>query len=411
MRRRSACVSLVSLCFLNAAFVVPAHAAQPSGGTSAGATSAPAPSPAPSMDAPPAPFPAADAPLNLIAFGSCARDRRPQPVWEQILAAKPDLFLFIGDNNYADFWEKDGKVVMEAIPNVQVLKDAYARQAAHEGYRRLRAQTPMMVTWDDHDYGDNDAGKEFPLREDSRKVFLDFYGFATDAPERAHQGVYNARSFGPPGRRVQIIMLDTRYNRDALERLPRGEQPERRGRYVPTADTSKTILGDAQWKWLEERLNEPADVRLIVSSIQVVADEHGFETWGNFPHERQRLYDLIAKTNAGGVVLLSGDRHLTEVSVDRGAPGRAVPYPMWDFTSSGMTDDPRPVTDVNTKRVGPARRETTFGTVQIVWGDSPQTTQIEFTALGGAGQMLTRQSVFLSDLKPLPAAKQPGAAR
>ena len=49
------------------------------------------------------PFSATSQELNLIAFGSCAREREPQPIWTEIIAKDPDLFLFIGDNHYADF--------------------------------------------------------------------------------------------------------------------------------------------------------------------------------------------------------------------------------------------------------------------------------------------------------------------
>ncbi|MBX9735976.1 MAG: hypothetical protein K2X32_03540, partial [Phycisphaerales bacterium] len=157
--------------------------------------------------------------------------------------------------------------------------------------------------------------------------------------------------------------------------------------------------------WLEEQLRQPADVRIIGSSIQMVADEHGYETWGNIPHERQRFYDLVAKTNASGVVVISGDRHLTEISVDRGSPNRPVPYPIWDFTSSGMNLDTGSAKDVNTFRVGPVKRESTFGTIQIVWGATPDKTLIELTALGDQSQILTRQTVFLNDLRQPPASK------
>lgn len=338
-------------------------------------------------------------PLRTIAFGSCARERQAQPIWIEIIAADPQIFLFIGDNQYADFWEKDGKMVMEPVPNAARIKEAYDALAAQPGYRRMQRHCPIMATWDDHDYGANDMGRDFQFRTESRDLFFEFFGFGPNDVARKHEGIYHSRSFGPAGKRVQIIMLDTRYNRDSLEK---GEREGKRGPYVPTSDTSKTILGEAQWKWLAKELREPADIRIIASSIQVVADEHGYETWGNFPHERQRLYNLIDETDASGVVFLSGDRHLTEISVDRGRGGRAelrVPYPMWDFTSSGLTQAPEMVRDRNSYRVGPAAKETNFGVVEIRWGQSPETTEIRFTARGDQGQMLTGQSVFLSDLR------------
>ncbi|MCE2654181.1 MAG: alkaline phosphatase family protein [Planctomycetaceae bacterium] len=348
-------------------------------------------------------LPGAETTLEVIGFGSCARDREPQPIWERIMAAKPQVFLFIGDNQYADFWEKDGKIVMQRVPGVEYIHAAYARLAAQSGFAQMRSTVPILATWDDHDYGDNDAGKEFPFKAESQRAFLDFWGFGPDAPQRTQEGVYQAYRFGPEGRRVQIIILDTRYHRDALTRGPRTSRP---GPYVPNTDGVGTMLGEAQWAWLEAQLRQPADVRLVVTSIQVVADEHGHETWGNLPHERQRLYDLIGSTGASGVVFLSGDRHLAEISVDRGLEaGRRVPYPMWDFTSSGLNERAREVKDPNSKRIGPVLRQTNYGRLRLRWGATPESSEVEFTAHGDAGQVLTRQTVFVSDLRVKPAGR------
>lgn len=333
-------------------------------------------------------------PFDVIAFGSCARERQEQPIWSEIIAKRPDLFLFIGDNHYADFWEKDGKMVMQPVPNPERIQEAYDALAGKPGYRRMLRTCPILATWDDHDYGANDAGNDFVFREESRDLFLDFYGFGENAPIREQDGVYHSRFFdGPDGQRVQVIMLDTRFNRDPLERA--ADRQGRRGPYGPTSDTSRTILGDAQWRWLEAQFRMPADVRILASSIQIVSDEHGYETWGNFPHERERLYDLIDATNASGVLAISGDRHLMEISRD---VGRGSPYPFWDFTSSGLTQRAQVVGDPNSFRVGPVLRETNFGVIRFEWGATPETTAISLEGYGDRGQLLNRQTVWLSEL-------------
>ena len=97
-------------------------------------------------------------------------------------------------------------------------------------------------------------------------------------------------------------------------------------------DPGATFLGDEQWKWLEEQLKKPAEVRLLVSSIQVISDDHPFEKWMNIPKEREKLYALLNTTQANGVIILSGDRHLAEVSLDT----KAIGYPLYDVTSSGF---------------------------------------------------------------------------
>ncbi|MFG0307494.1 MAG: alkaline phosphatase D family protein [Phycisphaerales bacterium JB040] len=337
--------------------------------------------------------------LTRIAFGSCARERREQPVWDDILATDPELFLFIGDNQYADFWEKDGEMVMEPVPGPARILEAYLELGTKPGYQALRARCPILATWDDHDYGANDAGSDFAFRAESQELFAGFFGLGADHPVRnGQEGVYQRYTFGPVGRRLQVILLDTRYHRDPLDRA--SERPRGLGPYTPTEDETRTMLGEAQWAWLEECLREPAEIRLIASSVQVVAWEHGWETWGNMPHERQRLYDLIDETDASGVFFISGDRHLMEISADRGLRGAEVPYPMWDFTSSGMTEDGvREVVDPNSYRVGPVHRRTNFGLIEIDWGQSGGEPSVSFEGYAEGGTLLTRQTVFLSELR------------
>jgi alkaline phosphatase D len=234
-------------------------------------------------------------PLRRIAFGSCAHQDRPQPIWDAVVAAKPDLFLFIGDSIYAD------------TTDMQVMRATYAKLAALPGYQQLLRTCPVLATWDDHDYGRNDAGAEYPKKDEAQQIFLDFFGVPKDSPRRKPQGVYHARLFAPPDRRVQILLLDTRYFRSPLKKKAKYVPSE--GPYVPSPDPNATLLGEAQWQWLGQQLRVPARVRLLVSSIQVVAEDHGFEKWMNLPRERDRLFKLIRDTGAGGVVLLSGDRH------------------------------------------------------------------------------------------------------
>jgi alkaline phosphatase D len=364
------------------------------------AVAAQPPAPAEPATATPS-VPADPALVDVIAFGSCARERQEQPIWDRIIEASPDLFLFIGDNQYADVHPlPDGKTQMRPVTDIARLHQAYADLDAKPGFQKMRAHCPILATWDDHDFGANDAGNDYPLRKESQRLFQDFYRIPSDDPARARDGIYYARSYGQPGTRLQVIMLDTRFFRDTLERRPKDapRTPGRPGPYIATADTSKTILGTDQWAWLEAQLREPADIRIIASSIQVISDEHGYETWGNFPHERRRLFDLIDATNAAGVFFISGDRHLTEISVERGRDG-PVPYPMWDLTSSGMTEATKPVDDANAARVGPVLRTTNFGVISIAWGHSPDDTRITLSTRGDQGQLLTMQTLFLADLK------------
>ena len=293
--------------------------------------------------------------LRRIAFGSCASQERDQPIWESVVSHSPDLFLFIGDNIYAD------------TEDMEVMKNKYAKLAAKPGYQKLLQTTKVLSVWDDHDYGVNDGDASYPKKEESEKIFLDFFDVDENSPRRQRPGIYGAEMFGKPGKKVQVILLDTRYFKDEQVRNTESAEAKKEknivGWYLPTSDTTTTILGEAQWQWLEEQLRQEADLRIIASSIQVVPWEKGMESWGNFPHERRRLFNLIDQTNANGVVFISGDVHFSEISkTDEG------PYPLYDFTSSGITNSHEGWSKaVNNYRIENAYAEPNFGLITIDW--------------------------------------------
>ena len=307
----------------------------------------------------------AEKPLSIIAFGSCLQEKRPQPIWESVIAAKPDLFVLLGDNIYGD------------TRDMKKLRGKWDVFAAKPGFRKLRAQCRILATWDDHDYGENDAGVEYPKKVESQQIFLDFLGEPQDSPRRKTPGIYDAKTIGPEGKRVQFILLDTRYFRGALRRAPKREPGK--GPYVASLDAKAEVLGEAQWKWLEEKLREPAEVRVIASSIQVVSTTHGWETWGNFPRERQRLLDLLKKTKANGAIILSGDRHSAEISKLEGA----LPYPLFDVTASAMNQKQKPDEEKNPHRVGDRYFRENFGLLRINWSKPEPDITMEIRDLDG----------------------------
>lgn len=333
-------------------------------------------------DAPPAaavvapvPGPALDPSIELyrLAFGSCLDQDKPQPIFEPISAYDPQVFVMLGDNVYADA-EDEARLV-----------EAYGQLGASEGYRALRATTPVLATWDDHDYGRNDSGAEYPLKEVSQRVMLDFFGEPRDSPRRTRQGVYEAYVIGPPGRRVQIILLDTRYHRTEIF-------PIAPGAYRPQEDPEATILGAAQWAWLEAQLRMPAEVRIVVSSIQVVSDDHPNERWGVFPRERERLFSLVGETGAAGVLFVSGDRHRGELSR---LAGSAAGYPLYDLTSSSL-NRPAPRNEANSARIGELIVEPNFGTVDFVWEGQAH---VELRLTDSSGAIRLRRAVTLDELQ------------
>lgn len=300
------------------------------------------------------------APVERIGFGSCLHQHRPQLIWKAVAIEKPDLFVFLGDNIYAD------------TTDMGVLSYLYEKQKNHPDFTLLRQTCPIVGTWDDHDYGVNDSGREYPHKEESKRLMLDFFEEPQDSPRRQRPGVYTSYMLGPPGQRVQLILLDARWFRSPLERLPVNEARELNaatgmGPYLLSPEPAE-LLGEDQWRWLEQELKRPAEVRLIGSSIPVIHDGTGWETWENFPKERERLYRLLNKTEASGVILLTGDSHRSEFSrVDD-----KLPYHLWELNSSGLTENAisRPP---NRQRLGGRFIEDNFGLIRFDWShEDPQ---------------------------------------
>lgn len=304
--------------------------------------------------------------ITKIAFGSCVDQDKPVPIFDAMAATKPDLLLLIGDNMYADLDKK-----LKVTPDV--IRDKYQQMAKIPGFVKLKAASGKVLgTWDDHDYGKNDAGADWEHKDAAQKEFHDFFGTPENDPRRKQKGIYHAEVFGPPRKRVQVILLDTRYFRSPLKK-GKFDPATRITPYLPNTDEDATMLGEVQWKWLEEQLKKPAELRLLVSSIQVVSDEHPFEKWTTIPKERERLYALLNSTGANGVMILSGDRHLADISVDT----KAVGYPLYDITSSGFNQASKNwrAPEKNSHRVGGMPYGDNFGLITIDWtGDNPRVT-------------------------------------
>lgn len=318
--------------------------------------------------------------IHRIAFGSCIRQQRPVPILDTLLGDDPDVCVFLGDNIYAD------------TEDMERMQAEYARLGAAPEFSRLRRACPLLATWDDHDYGVNDGGAEFPEREASQRVFLDFWNVPADSPRRRRAGVYGAWLFGPPERRVQIVLLDTRYFRSMLKRGPRRVG----GSWVPDDDPKKTVLGEEQWRWLEDQLRVPARVRVIGTSIQCLAADAGQETWSNLPRERERFLRLLGATRAAGVVLISGDRHWAELS----STDQIVPYRLYELTSSSFNQiHPRGTPTENRFRDLPAtyHREN-YGLITLDWEQADPTLRLQIRDLNG--EVVISKSVPLSTLQP-----------
>jgi len=304
-----------------------------------------------------------DAVLTTIAFGSCNRQDAPQPMWDMIRANDPGLWIWLGDNIYGD------------TEDMQEMQAMYAEQKTNPDYQDFFQAVPVIGTWDDHDFGVNDGGREFVKKAESRDLMLDFLNVSADRPIREREGAYDAYTVGPEGRQVKVILLDTRYFRSPLT-----ESAAEGRRYDP--DPEGDMLGEVQWAWLENELrNSTAQLNIIASSIQVIPEQHGFEKWANFPNERERLFQLVRDTKAQGVVFLSGDRHLGEISRINMAN---LPYPVYDITSSGLTHSYEEAHEENRYREGELVSQKNFGLIEI---DRQDTVRVRYSIRGTDNQV------------------------
>jgi alkaline phosphatase D len=288
---------------------------------------------------------------TVIAFGSCNKVTMPQTMWQHVAANNPNLWIWLGDIIYAD------------TTDMKALAAHYRRLKTNPEYKKLRAKAQIVGVYDDHDYGVNDGCKYYPMKRGSKKCLMDFLDVPTNSPVRKRDGAYQSYTFGKAGQRIKVIVMDLRWFRDSL--VP---DPTKAKRYIPSTDGQ--MLGEAQWAWLEKELrNSQANLNLLCSSVQILADDHGHEKWGNFPNERKRLLKLIVATKPKNLLLLSGDRHMAEISKIQ---LEGLPYPLYDFTSSGMTHIRSGTSEVNKLRVGDMIVKKNFGLLKIRWeGEKP----------------------------------------
>ena len=357
-----------------------------------------------------------------IAFGSCNKHQKMNAtsIWTSIERTHPNAFVWLGDAVYADT-----RITFEKRKyfGEKFHAEAYAAVKRFPAYERLAKKARILGTWDDHDYGMNNAGKHWEHKETAKELFLDFLDEGKETERRLERdGVYESYSVyeddeAKRGREVQILLLDTRWN------FVDGSTPE---------DGEADILGPKQWEWLEKELMKPsnAEVTLIGSSIQVFAElnqmykavnykiarEFGksIENWGSFPSNQKRLMRLVSKAKERRVISLSGDVHVGMIDVR--APGCHLPYESIDATSSGIThvavEEVRPkwVTYFY-KKMTPSKfmprwwypknivpdiyMGLNFGEVLIHWDKN----SLDVNILGESGEVVVSKEVLFSSLE------------
>lgn len=303
--------------------------------------------------------------VDRIAIGACNHQGLPQEMWLNILEEKPDLFVFMGDNIYGN------------SSDTSRLRKKYRKQLLRENYEWFLSKVPVIGTWDDHDYGKNNSDSTNPIRKESQQLFLDFIGEPAQTQRRKQKGIYTSYTFGRKNETVQFILLDTRYFRGK-----------------PGANSD--LLGEEQWKWLENTLrSSSAQVKFIVTSTQFLSDKKNKERWEQFPAAKKRMMDLIKNTQTEGMIFLSGDIHCGEILR---YTGEDVPYPIYEFTSSGLTHSRwhSPPRNTQNKVYKKPFCHKNYGLITISWNDP---VSVKFEIRDIQNFMIQEISIYLDDLK------------
>ncbi len=320
-----------------------------------------------------------------IAFGSCGHQTDSLPIFYDVVKHEADVFVFLGDNIYGD------------TKSMKTLKAKYAQLGEKPSFQHLKENVEILATWDDHDYGWNDIGRHYKRKVESKEIFLDFFDEPDSSARRTHKGIYHSYEYVINGKIIQIILLDGRTFRDNLKKYGGELKDDPRYHYEldyspHPVSKSPTLLGEEQWKWLENELKKPADVRIIGTGTQFGIEFNGYEAWANFPNEQQKMLDLLKSTKANGVLFISGDVHYAEISKieEEGL------YPIYDVTSSGLSSTWHFATPNSNRIEGPVM-ENHFGLLTIDC-ENPEPT-ITAEIWDEAGNRRIEYTILLSELR------------
>jgi alkaline phosphatase D len=322
-----------------------------------------------------------------IIFASCGNQTKAMPILDAINKEQADLFIFLGDNVYGD------------TEDMGLLADKYKQLGNIPGIKTLKDNTEVIAIWDDHDFGENDAGIEYPKKELSRQIMLDFFNEDKNSIRRTRpDGIYTSYMYGKADQKVQVILPDLRWNRSKLAAVANSEyqnirKPLNMGPYKIHKDKKASMLGESQWDWLEIQLQKPSAVKIIGSSLQLLPEFTGWESWANYPEDRARLMSLIQQYQVNGVIIISGDTHWGEVS----KVNNLVDYPLWEVTSSGLTEKWKHVSP-NSHRVGNFTNQVNYGEILIDWAKKDPA--IAFGLKDVDGKVTHRHQVMLSEISP-----------
>jgi len=245
------------------------------------------------------------------------------PIYDTMAAHAPAFMVFLGDRFYNDAGLNPQHATTESG-----FWTAYknAQDANMQAFGKLY---PFFGTWDDHDYGLNDAGDTYPFKIPSRAAFGKYW------PNPDYVETDAAVYYKFTAAHCEFFMLDCRWKHGTL---------------------GTTMVGAAQLAWLKASLlASTATFKFILSSVMVndFATTPVADAWRGFVTERTDLFDYIKNNNIRNVIFLSGDQHWTGVFLmdhnvyQCGDNVRGF----YDISATPMSPDFRPKTTSNNYQV------------------------------------------------------------
>ena len=271
-----------------------------------------------------------------IGLGSCLDQDYPQPIWQSIKEEDLNYFIFLGDNVYGD----------TPSGSLRKMKSAYDKQK--KVLPDFLDDISIFSIWDDHDYGINDGGADYRFKRKAQELYIDFWEIPKEDDRSNREGIYFSKNEIFFDKKFKFIFLDTRFFRSKLK--------GKKSNYIENIEPDATILGNAQWTWLENELKSDFDFLFIFSSIQIIAKDHRFEKWSNFPNERAKLFKLLEQFN-DKTILFSGDRHRAGIYRKNG---------IIEVTSSSMNKPGSSFTETDSYLIGKTYPQENYGVLDIL---------------------------------------------
>ncbi|MFI9591985.1 alkaline phosphatase D family protein [Nonomuraea sp. NPDC052265] len=268
--------------------------------------------------------PTGESPL-AFAVAACAHyEHGYYTAYRRLAEQEPDLVVFLGDYMYeygpSGYTALAGRVRTHTPGTCATLADYRLRHAQYKSDHDLQAAhavAPWLVAFDDHEVENNWAGPVSSTgapgfarrRADAFRAYYENMPLRRASLQGAVLRINRRVSWGTLAR---FHLLDTRQFRDDQACLDgvRAGCDER-------LSERRTLLGSAQWQWLEEGLSGSGTRWNLLGQQILMAQrdykvgpgrEVNLDSWDGYAAERTRLLGSLSTTS--NPVVLTGDAHM-----------------------------------------------------------------------------------------------------